>query len=535
MTVQGALADMVSETTLTQSTDPKVLEGPAVPFVAFRDQFADGALVCFVEEQLERDGNDEIIGRIFEAGYATLAYGPPDTLTTATIVRSTNGNSPVNWGPGTKTIWCAAPGELLMLLDEVLTAGKAGRIPVVNETSTGFRLGAPAFGQQAASELTVASGSVTPTRARHTIDTESDAATDDLTNAVTTNIPDGGLLMLSGADAGRVTTIKHAATGDGEFHMADAADFALAGSATILFERRGADWYEVSRSKRPVTVGDMANLAEDNLLMGDASNRPVAHGLGTGLETSTGPVLQVAPAFTPGGMYSNIRASRPTAATVDFDADFVSVFDSSGNGRRLFNVDLTLNMATAGAGGLSTGSEASATWYFFHVIYDPDADEVDGIFDVSATAPTLPSGFTLSKCYGAVYNDGSSNFLAFTQRNDDVQYTAGRELSNGAIGTPGSAWATLGVTALVPTDIAARIKIYGYSTSGAGGQALAFAPNSSYSPAFSGNVDVAPIQFGATTVVASGPVSEMMLESTNIYGVTSATTRSKVLGYTLNL
>jgi len=247
---------MVSETTLTQSTDPKVLEGPAVPFRAFRERFADGAEPCFVQEQLQRDGNDEIIGRVFEAGYATLAYGPPDTLTPTLIVDSSNGGSAVNWGPGEKTIWCAAPGELLALMDAVLTPGKQGRPLIVDPTSTRFRLGAPGFGQQASSELTIASGSVTPTGARHTIDTEGDASSDVLTHAATGNIPEGGVMTLSPENAGRVATVAHAAGGDGQFHLADGFGLALAGAATVTFERRGADWYEIARA----ATGAVKNL-----------------------------------------------------------------------------------------------------------------------------------------------------------------------------------------------------------------------------------------------------------------------------------
>lgn len=58
-------------------------------------------------------------------------------------------------------------------------------------------------------ELTIASGSVTVRSSRHLIDTEADAATDDLTDIDLTYVPEGAMFGLAVADNARDVVIKH--------------------------------------------------------------------------------------------------------------------------------------------------------------------------------------------------------------------------------------------------------------------------------------------------------------------------------------
>lgn len=101
------------------------------------------------------------------------------------------------------------------------------------------------LGGAAESELTIAAGSVTPTGAAHSIDTEGDAASDDLTNIDVTNHPEGRLLLIRGEDAARVVTAKHLAGGSGEISFVAGADVALTTSAYLFLIRRGTVWHEV--------------------------------------------------------------------------------------------------------------------------------------------------------------------------------------------------------------------------------------------------------------------------------------------------
>lgn len=76
--------------------------------------------------------------------------------------------------------------------------------------------------------------------------------------------------------------------------------------------------------------------------------------------------------------------------------------------------------AGTGQGGrLSAAAEASSTAYCVWVIHNPTTGATDWGYDVSATAPTLPTGYT--QYFGPismVFNDGSSNITPFDQSND---------------------------------------------------------------------------------------------------------------------
>lgn len=98
---------------------------------------------------------------------------------------------------------------------------------------------------------TISGGSITPAGGGGIIvvDTESAAATDDLANIIPTNYPDNACILLRNANAARVVTLKHAATGSGQIFLRRSADAVLADPQSyIMLQRRGNDWYEVWRS-----------------------------------------------------------------------------------------------------------------------------------------------------------------------------------------------------------------------------------------------------------------------------------------------
>lgn len=68
-----------------------------------------------------------------------------------------------------------------------------------------------------------------------------------------------------------------------------------------------------------------------------------------------------------------------------------------------------------GNGGLDTGAVAVGTWYHVYLIERPDTGVVDVLFSLSATAPTMPTNYTLKRRIGSIKTDGSSHILAFEQ------------------------------------------------------------------------------------------------------------------------
>ena len=110
----------------------------------------------------------------------------------------------------------------------------------------------------AASELTIASGVIAATSHYHSVDTEADAASDELSTISTAGIDEGGLLVLRAENAARVVTVKD---GTGNLNLA-AGDFALDDLAKrLLLQRRGAGWDELARSAQPQEAGLKAKAA----------------------------------------------------------------------------------------------------------------------------------------------------------------------------------------------------------------------------------------------------------------------------------
>lgn len=80
-----------------------------------------------------------------------------------------------------------------------------------------------------------------------------------------------------------------------------------------------------------------------------------------------------------------------------------------------------------GNGALDTGSIAASTWYHAHLIKRPDTGVVDVLVSLSATAPTLPTNYTLFRRIGSMKTNGSSQWTKFIQIGDhfiwDVPFT----------------------------------------------------------------------------------------------------------------
>ena len=153
-------------------------------------------------------------------------------------------------------------------------------------------------GGAAETELTIAAGAITPTAALHRVDTEGDAAADDLTTIETTNLQDGAALLLRAVDPGRVVTVRDATGGAGRVHL-HGADFVLDGVDRWLhLVRRGTDWYEVTRSHGADAAGARARL-----------------GLGSAATADIGASQGDVPALDANGRLDTARLYRMVGAT----------------------------------------------------------------------------------------------------------------------------------------------------------------------------------------------------------------------------
>lgn len=96
---------------------------------------------------------------------------------------------------------------------------------------------------------TIAAGSITPTAARHLVDTEAAAASDDLDTIAQANFPDDGMIVvLSTVSSARDVRVRHGIGGAGQILLADAANFTLSDtSMRLILEKSGTTWVEVGR------------------------------------------------------------------------------------------------------------------------------------------------------------------------------------------------------------------------------------------------------------------------------------------------
>lgn len=100
------------------------------------------------------------------------------------------------------------------------------------------------------SELTISGGSITPTATNHTVDTEADAATDDLNTLATSSVNDRAVVMIRAENAARVVTAKNAT---GNINLQGNADAVLDVEVPLVLQRNGANWEEISRPTRTST------------------------------------------------------------------------------------------------------------------------------------------------------------------------------------------------------------------------------------------------------------------------------------------
>lgn len=139
-------------------------------------------------------------------------------LATSPDIQSTDDSA----GLGTLNPGSLRPDTVLGMLYVADEDGVARPVP---------RDGGPLFA--AASELTIASGAITVTQGAHTVDTESDAASDNL-DTISGTVAEG-LYLLRPASAARTVVLRDASVGSGNVYtpgqqsisLAEATDFAL--------------------------------------------------------------------------------------------------------------------------------------------------------------------------------------------------------------------------------------------------------------------------------------------------------------------
>ncbi len=177
-------------------------------------------------------------------------------------------------------------------------------------------------------------------------------------------------------------------------------------------------------------------------------------------------LFATAPLIPSFGKNIQARTNSGTPNTkIDASADYFTVVDSSGNIRLLSSVSGTVDFGTVGANGLDAGTQQASTFYYIYVIAKEDGTKAL-LGSVSATSPTLPSGYTYSGLISVARSDASVHFLKFFQRGSWMFYEA-MQNAYSVSGSGGLAETAVSLTSLVPS-IAQTIKLHNTSYIGNG-------------------------------------------------------------------
>lgn len=112
------------------------------------------------------------------------------------------------------------------------------------------------------------------------------------------------------------------------------------------------------------------------------------------------------------GEFKNLSIKVASNTTVTVAADFVTTTD--GTSLQTTVLSGTINLGTNGAvNALDTGTIATSSWYAIWVIAKPDGT-TGGLASLSATAPTMPAGYTFKARIGWVRTTSGSAILLVT-------------------------------------------------------------------------------------------------------------------------
>jgi len=255
-------------------------------------------------------------------------------------------------------------------------------------------------------------------------------------------------------------------------------------------------------------------------------------------------VVNPTPLCGANGLVVTNNAGTPNTS-IDITADSAVLINPTGNVPIYFtSVSVTINLTTTGANALDTGALGNNTFYHHYLI--SNGSTVAGLSSTSATAPTMPGGYSYLCRVGTSKTNGSALMYGFTQTGNTTQYKVG-----GANLSAVPAIVTTGIgsscTSTTPTWSAVTIRgasgagvwlpttatdtqLLGYSA-GNPGDTLVVAPNSSYAGSNNGTNNQPPMLQPAS--IAGTTVLWLKMEANTVQACTTVGTRILlgVLGY----
>jgi hypothetical protein len=175
----------------------------------------------------------------------------------------------------------------------------------------------------------------------------------------------------------------------------------------------------------------------------------------------------------------------------------------------------------SGNGALDTGTITSSTWYHAFLIKRMDTGVVDVLISTSATSPTLPANYTLSRRIGTMFLNSSSQWMKFSQNGDEFLWDVSLNNVNASPGSTAIQTSPLSTPPGVKTI--AILNVSGQGGAGSDGRGWIFSPD--INSAGSLSTGTATINFGASNNVQTwGMVRVRTNTSSQVkYAMVSAT------------
>lgn len=129
---------------------------------------------------------------------------------------------------------------------------------------------------------------------------------------------------------------------------------------------------------------------------------------------------------------------------LDISADELCLRDANSLPFRAAAVAVTINFGTVGANGIDVGVQAASTWYYGWVIAKVDGT-IAGLGSLSATAPTMPAGYTFKALVTAARSNGSTQFTNYRQYGNECFIVNPSTVLSGGAASSETAIATSGV------------------------------------------------------------------------------------------
>lgn len=173
-------------------------------------------------------------------------------------------------------------------------------------------------------------------------------------------------------------------------------------------------------------------------------------------------------------------SNNATTPNTKLDVATGTILDSTGTFQLVLGTAVTINAANTGLNGIDTGTLAASKVYAVHLVCDPQTLQTAGcMISLSATAPTLPFGYSAFALIGYAVTDSSAHFLKgyWTAGNSsERQFVYDAPQATAITAGAATTYTTVALTTLVPAVDNLPVSIAFDLTPSAAGRIMSLQP-----------------------------------------------------------